>query len=332
MPTECCAAKTVGPYSYTLVDSPEQCATAHHHQLSQDGGGDTIPIPHAKDVDGGVYILPNEWKNRISAITLEEGCKVKAVADNGAEVTFNSSTPWIGHEWNDRITKMICTCGTGSDHEESFPAECKKSCAYTRDGEDGTLYCFAPGNLPVHCKGEIPVDIFIATYGPFGNLPGQVDTFNDSSQTGHITGLNMWTGKFDGLDVVTGIQMIYGGLPGQAYGDTTGQKKECPSLPMESGDQLQYTKITIYSFEDKQSPISDQNQIYSMKFEVEVDGEVQTQFTCQTGDPSVGNESVIPEPLATGGKGGKHPGYIVGKVLTGGNGALQSLSFIFNFE
>merc|ERR1719308_724974 len=234
MPTECCAAKTVGPYSYTLVDSPE-----------------------------------------------------------------------------------------------SFPAECKKSCAYTRDGEDGTLYCFAPGNLPVHCK--IPPEIFIATYGPFGNLPGQVDTFNDSSQTGHITGLNMWTGKFDDLDVVTGIQMIYGGLPGQAYGDTTGQKKECPTLLL-TGDHLQYTKITIYSFDDKQAPISDQNQIYSMKFEVEVDGEVQTQFTCQTGDPSVGNESVIPEPLVTGGKGGKHPGYIVGKVLTGGNGALQSLNFIFNFE
>merc|ERR1719435_15541 len=76
MPTECCAAKTVGDYSYTLVDSPA-----------------------------------------------------------------------------------------------SFPAECKKSCAYTRDGEDGSLYCFAPGNLAVKC--------LLTTYGPYGNVSGPADKFND---------------------------------------------------------------------------------------------------------------------------------------------------------
>merc|ERR1719153_974795 len=33
----------------------------------------------------------------------------------------------------------------------SIPDECKNSCAYTRDGFEGSLYCFAPGYLPVVC-------------------------------------------------------------------------------------------------------------------------------------------------------------------------------------
>jgi len=34
------------------------------------------------------------------------------------------------------------------------PSECLNSCAYTRDGEPGYIYCFAKGQLPVKCFGE----------------------------------------------------------------------------------------------------------------------------------------------------------------------------------
>merc|ERR1719244_100530 len=70
--------------------------------------------------------------------------------------------------------------------QQSFPAECKKSCAYTRDGENGSLYCFAPGNLAVKC--------LLTSYGPYGNLPGQADKFNDSDSARgqNITGVKMW--------------------------------------------------------------------------------------------------------------------------------------------
>merc|ERR1712098_113148 len=40
---------------------------------------------------------------------------------------------------------------TLADTAGPFPGQCKEACAYTRDGEEGSLYCFAPGNLPVHC-------------------------------------------------------------------------------------------------------------------------------------------------------------------------------------
>jgi len=35
--------------------------------------------------------------------------------------------------------------------EGAIPDECKDSCAYTKDGYGESLYCFAPGNLPVVC-------------------------------------------------------------------------------------------------------------------------------------------------------------------------------------
>ena len=63
------------------------------------------------------------------------------------------------------------------------------------------------------------------------------------------------------------------------------------------------------------------NQIYSLLFDVEDESE----FKCQAGDPRVGIETVIPN----GTNGGNFPAYIYGKVLTSGNGALQSLNFLF---
>merc|ERR1712050_255527 len=40
---------------------------------------------------------------------------------------------------------------TLTDRAGPFPEVCKEACAYKRDGEEGSLYCFAPGNLSVHC-------------------------------------------------------------------------------------------------------------------------------------------------------------------------------------
>jgi len=212
------------------------------------------------------------------------------------------------------------------DSPESFPAECQKACAYTRDGQEGSLYCFAPGPLPVHCKGEMPVSLLGPTYGPFGNLPGGTDMFNDSDATQgqNIIGLSMWTNNVAGNDVVAGIQMVYGGIEGLPHGDTTGTKKECPRLPNEQGNRRQYTRITITSLENNvQNP--DQNQIYSLRFEVQLpNGQVESQYTCEAGSPNVGITTVIPDAE----KGGNYPDYIFGKVLTAG-GALQSLNFVF---
>jgi|ERR1712096_20990 len=213
---------------------------------------------------------------------------------------------------------------TQVDSPDSFPAECKESCAYTRDGQEGSIYCFAPGNLAVHCKGEKPIDLLMPVYGPFGNLPGQAEKFNDSDIAGgqNITGLNMWTKLIRTIIVVSGIQMIYGGLEGTAHGDTTGKKIECKNLPNQENNKLQYTKITIRSVEKGTGPGASQNQIYSLLFEVE--GE--DTYRCQAGDPIVGEMTVIP---VGDGKGGKHPAYIFGKELTEGNKPLQSLNFVF---
>ena len=42
--------------------------------------------------------------------------------------------------------------------EASVPAECF-NCTYARDDVPGSLFCFAPGDLPVHCDKEKPVGI-----------------------------------------------------------------------------------------------------------------------------------------------------------------------------
>jgi len=42
--------------------------------------------------------------------------------------------------------------------EAPVPSECF-NCTYTRDDMQGSLFCFAPGDLPVHCDKEKPVNI-----------------------------------------------------------------------------------------------------------------------------------------------------------------------------
>ena len=43
---------------------------------------------------------------------------------------------------------------TLSHKDQHVPDSCKNGCVYTRDGEEGTLYCFAPGSLPGQCLNE----------------------------------------------------------------------------------------------------------------------------------------------------------------------------------
>merc|ERR1711915_615879 len=38
------------------------------------------------------------------------------------------------------------------DVPTNVPSECLNSCAYARDGEPGSKYCFAPGDQPVTCQ------------------------------------------------------------------------------------------------------------------------------------------------------------------------------------
>merc|ERR1711872_901033 len=69
---------------------------------------------------------------------------------------------------------------TLADSPGNFPGICKKACAYTRDDDPNSLYCFAEGGLPVTCNDE---DEFqtepTEKYGPFGNLPGELVPFSD---------------------------------------------------------------------------------------------------------------------------------------------------------
>jgi len=51
------------------------------------------------------------------------------------------------------------------------PPQCKKSCVYTRDSEEGSRYCFATGNLPVTCiedTEDIPSNCYPGPPGPTG--------------------------------------------------------------------------------------------------------------------------------------------------------------------
>merc|ERR1719233_779895 len=48
---------------------------------------------------------------------------------------------------------------TIAESPDDIPPECKDKCTYTRDDEEGSLYCFKNGFLPVKCTGETPLDV-----------------------------------------------------------------------------------------------------------------------------------------------------------------------------
>merc|ERR1712142_1234962 len=210
-----------------------------------------------------------------------------------------------------------------------YPGICTQQCAYTRDNGDGSLYCFAPGSLPVEClNGEKPEELLGEqscnglTCGPFGNLPGEKQSFNDSTIGGTITDLILYHKKFNNggeeNEVVVGIQVTYDDIQTVTHGDTSATAKACPSLSGLGG--LQYTKVVVYSKEDIGPPNQKDNQIYGV--ELEVAG--QSQLSCQAGS-TVGKRSELPDDV------GNNLAYFSGEVLSDGTG-LQSIIFVFKSE
>jgi len=51
------------------------------------------------------------------------------------------------------------------DTDAIVPKQCKDSCAYTRDDQKGSMYCFAVGEEVVECQGEMPVNWCYPRYG-----------------------------------------------------------------------------------------------------------------------------------------------------------------------
>jgi len=55
------------------------------------------------------------------------------------------------------------------DTNAAVPETCKNNCAYSRDDDEGSLFCFADGTEVVECSGEM--DVPICFPGPHGGCP-----------------------------------------------------------------------------------------------------------------------------------------------------------------
>merc|ERR1711915_13290 len=70
------------------------------------------------------------------------------------------------------LPTLCCGAKTVGDYsytlinpDATVPSQCKDSCAYTRDDQEGSMYCFAVGEEVVQCQGERAINWCYPRYG-----------------------------------------------------------------------------------------------------------------------------------------------------------------------
>jgi len=83
----------------------------------------------------------HHFHDRVSSVKVTDGCKMYLFRDfnlRGPSRTFEKSSAWIGWDWNDSFSSMMCTC----EHHEVSVELVKRKCSFSRmrNGASCTLY------------------------------------------------------------------------------------------------------------------------------------------------------------------------------------------------
>ena len=87
---------------------------------------------------------------------------------------------------------------------ESAPPElgCMSSCVYQRDGEENSKFCFKPGQLPVECTYEVPMEISIfnnVAYVAYGTIFAYPIKKFEELQSGKGKNFNILAGSIENI-------------------------------------------------------------------------------------------------------------------------------------
>lgn len=76
-----------------------------------DYGGNSFPMAWGDKIS---FFSGRFWNDRISSVRIDDsGCFLEVYEHNdrtGAKGTFEGSVPYVGDEWNDRISHAECAC------------------------------------------------------------------------------------------------------------------------------------------------------------------------------------------------------------------------------
>ena len=96
----------VGSLGFAAPAWAQACATVYEHARF---GGESRDVPRGASVSN----LGSLWNDVISSVSVEPGCALNVWEHanfDGAHTTFIGSVPWVGRDWNDRISSYNCTC------------------------------------------------------------------------------------------------------------------------------------------------------------------------------------------------------------------------------
>jgi len=159
---------------------------------------------------------------------------------------------------------------TRVDTSVGFPKACLAPCAYTRDDQPGSLYCFAAGSLAVKCTGEKPEPMnYPLTVGPLGNLPDPTNFTDDA--IGEINEIVIFTGASGAANIaVLGITIKYGDSPKKVHGNTEADLNQTVCTPNIPANR-HFGKIKAQSSENAPKP--DDNLIFQLTF-IDTEGDM----------------------------------------------------------
>jgi len=240
--SQCCASKTVGDKSYTLVETdyavPEECLNACTYTRD--------------DQPGSLYCfakgeLPVQCTAENPVSMCYKGCgpdfNTKIVNSTPIDV---STRPTYYDCWDycrARCTELFCTCHAWSYDEPSEtcytypgPFHCHQT-VFEEGWVSGGL-CFGNNTRPILEAENVPgtiIDANVTSTLTLGDLVGATIAFTDEpfSTAGKITKVTMYKGKFFTIDdVIVGIQITYGtSTKGALHGKQTNESMTCEFQP-----------------------------------------------------------------------------------------------------
>jgi len=129
------------------------------------------------------------------------------------------------------------------------------------------------------------------SYGPFGNLTGTLNSFNDQQQATDVSEILIVTGTNTDVrkEVITGIQFTYRGDPRPP---TFHGQKGPKNITCTVQEGTYFNSITVRSLEDQTSDPA-ANLVYYLQFQ-STDSQMKPANGCFAGSSTIGNEKKIP--------------------------------------
>ena len=83
------------------------CATMFQHWKYEGSSINLTSVPSK------TRNIPSDWNDQVSGMKIGKGCSLTVHEHSngrGPSKTFSSDIPWIGSEWNDKISSYRCSC------------------------------------------------------------------------------------------------------------------------------------------------------------------------------------------------------------------------------